>query len=72
MNLANKHILITVGTGFFVQSFVKTVLKQSSNIGQLVVLSRNELKQYEMYQKFVSKIILGCVSSNVILETGTD
>ncbi len=52
MNLDNKTVLITGGTGSFGKGFVKTVLSQCPNIRRLVVLSRDELKQYEMEQVF--------------------
>ena len=50
--LNNKTILITGGTGSFGQAFVKTVLQRYPDIKRLVVLSRDELKQYEMAQEF--------------------
>jgi len=50
--LNNSSILITGGTGSFGQKFVATVLKNYPNISRLVVYSRDELKQYEMSQKF--------------------
>jgi UDP-N-acetylglucosamine 4,6-dehydratase/5-epimerase len=45
-------ILITGGTGSFGKAFVKTVLARFPNIKRLVVVSRDELKQYEMSQVF--------------------
>jgi UDP-N-acetylglucosamine 4,6-dehydratase/5-epimerase len=50
--LADKGILITGGTGSFGQEFVKTVLQRYPRIKRLVVYSRDELKQYEMQQRF--------------------
>jgi len=50
--LNQSSILITGGTGSFGQKFVATVLKNYPNISRLVVYSRDELKQYEMSQKF--------------------
>jgi UDP-N-acetylglucosamine 4,6-dehydratase (inverting) len=47
----NKSILITGGTGSFGQQFVKTLLKDFKP-ARIVVFSRDELKQYEMAQKF--------------------
>ena len=47
----NKSILITGGTGSFGQEFVKTIL-QDFKPARLVVFSRDELKQYEMAQKY--------------------
>jgi UDP-N-acetylglucosamine 4,6-dehydratase (inverting) len=50
--LNNASILITGGTGSFGKEFVKTVLKRYPDIKRLVVFSRDELKQFEMAQKF--------------------
>ncbi len=47
MNLNNKSILITGGTGSFGKKFMETVLKRFKP-KKLVVYSRDELKQYEM------------------------
>ena len=54
-NLNNKSILVTGGTGSFGQEFVKTILQKNPSIKRLVVFSRDELKQYEMAQKFPEK-----------------
>tara|TARA_B110000046_G_C12634425_1_gene250048 strand:- start:284 stop:469 length:186 start_codon:yes stop_codon:yes gene_type:complete len=54
-NLNNKSILVTGGTGSFDQEFVKTILQKTQSIKRLVVFSRDELKQYEMAQKFPEK-----------------
>ncbi len=47
----NKSILITGGTGSFGQAFVQYVLK-SYKPRRVIVFSRDELKQFEMAQKF--------------------
>ncbi len=47
----NKSILITGGTGSFGQQFVKTIL-ENFKPARVVVFSRDELKQYEMAQKY--------------------
>ncbi|MGC9457320.1 MAG: UDP-N-acetylglucosamine 4,6-dehydratase (inverting) [Halothiobacillaceae bacterium] len=47
-----QSILITGGTGSFGQAFVETVLARNPGIRRLVVYSRDELKQYEMAQRF--------------------
>jgi UDP-N-acetylglucosamine 4,6-dehydratase (inverting) len=52
--LNNKSILITGGTGTFGKAFVKTILERCPDVKRLVVFSRDELKQYEMSQKFSS------------------
>ena len=50
--LSNKSILITGGTGSFGQAFVKTVRERYPDVARLVIYSRDELKQYEMAQRF--------------------
>lgn len=50
--LNDKSILITGGTGSFGKAFVKIVLQKFPDIKRLVVYSRDELKQYEMSQRF--------------------
>lgn len=49
--LDGANILITGGTGSFGNRFVQTVLAQSKP-NKLIVFSRDELKQYEMQQRF--------------------
>ncbi|EIN00166.1 polysaccharide biosynthesis protein CapD [Paraburkholderia hospita] len=49
--LDNKAILITGGTGSFGHKFISAVLAQYKP-SRVVVFSRDELKQYEMQQKF--------------------
>lgn len=46
-----KSILVTGGTGSFGQRFVRTILKHY-NPARVVVISRDELKQFEMQQVF--------------------
>ena len=53
LNLNNKSILITGGTGSFGKKFVETVLNKWPQIKKIVVFSRDELKQYEMSQIFI-------------------
>ena len=50
--LSNKSVLITGGTGSFGQAFVRTVLERFPDVHRLVVYSRDELKQFEMEQRF--------------------
>ncbi|MEI6791347.1 MAG: UDP-N-acetylglucosamine 4,6-dehydratase (inverting) [Myxococcaceae bacterium] len=52
MNLQDRSILITGGTGSFGKAFVKAVLSQCPDIKRLVIYSRDELKQFEMSQEF--------------------
>ena len=46
-----KNILITGGTGSFGKQFVYTILKKYTP-NKVIIYSRDELKQYEMAQKF--------------------
>jgi UDP-N-acetylglucosamine 4,6-dehydratase len=52
----DKSILITGGTGSFGQRYVKTLLSRYKP-ARLVVFSRDELKQYEMQQRFDSPVM---------------
>lgn len=52
LDLNNKSILITGGTGSFGRRFCEILLKRYPNISRLVILSRDELKQFEMGQYF--------------------
>jgi len=52
----NKSILITGGTGSFGKQCVETLLKHHQP-KKIIVYSRDELKQYEMAQKFDSPIM---------------
>ena len=49
LDLSQKSVLITGGTGSFGKRFVETVI-QKHNPRRVVVYSRDELKQYEMEQ----------------------
>ena len=50
MQIEGKTILVTGGTGSFGQNFVSKALE--NDIKKIIVFSRDELKQYEMSQKF--------------------
>mgnify|MGYP001284670796 CR=1 FL=1 len=50
--LSDKSVLITGGTGSLGQALVKEILHRWPEIKRLVVFSRDELKQYDMRQKF--------------------
>src|SRR5918993_1263327 len=52
LDLNNKSILVTGGTGSFGKKFVETVLTKYPGVKRLVIYSRDELKQYEMAQTF--------------------
>lgn len=47
----NKNILITGGTGSFGKQYIRTLLSRYEP-NKLIVLSRDELKQFEMQQEF--------------------
>jgi len=51
MDLNNRTILVTGGTGSFGKHFIKTVIAQYKP-KRLIVFSRDELKQFEMQQDF--------------------
>lgn len=53
--LSGKSILITGGTGSFGKKFVETLFARYPNVGRVVVFSRDELKQFEMAQRFPHK-----------------
>jgi UDP-N-acetylglucosamine 4,6-dehydratase/5-epimerase len=50
--LSDRSILITGGTGSFGHAFVGTLLANYPDLRRLVVYSRDELKQYEMAERF--------------------
>jgi UDP-N-acetylglucosamine 4,6-dehydratase (inverting) len=52
INLKNKSILITGGTGSFGKKFTEAVLSVYPDIDRYVIYSRDELKQFEMSQTY--------------------
>ena len=54
MNLKNKTIMITGGTGTFGQMMINSLLKKKE-IKKIIVYSRDEFKQRQMRDRFVSK-----------------
>ena len=52
MDLNNRAVLVTGGTGSFGRHFIKTVVAQYRPKRLIHVFSRDELKQYEMQQEF--------------------
>ncbi|MBN2644227.1 MAG: UDP-N-acetylglucosamine 4,6-dehydratase (inverting) [Desulfuromonadaceae bacterium] len=50
-----KSILITGGTGSFGQKFVETLFKNYPAVERVVIFSRDELKQFEMAQRFSTR-----------------
>ena len=70
--LKNKTIMITGGTGSFGQMCTKLLLKQ--NVKKIIIYSRDELKQFEMSNKFNSpklRFFLGDVRDRHRLELAT-
>ncbi|WP_214228844.1 UDP-N-acetylglucosamine 4,6-dehydratase (inverting) [Pedobacter sp. B4-66] len=56
LNLDNKQVLITGGTGSLGQALTRRILNQWPNISRLVIYSRDEQKQFEMAQEFPSDL----------------
>nr|MCU0322399.1 UDP-N-acetylglucosamine 4,6-dehydratase (inverting) [Chitinophagaceae bacterium] len=54
LDLSEKSILVTGGTGSFGKRFVEIVLSKWPDIRKIVIYSRDELKQFEMSQSFSS------------------
>ncbi len=52
MDLSNKTVLITGGTGSFGKKFTEKILSEYPDIERLVIFSRDELKQFEMSQVY--------------------
>lgn len=55
MDLNNKSILITGGTGSLGKALTRRIYKQYPNIKRLVIFSRDEQKQFVMAQEFPVK-----------------
>ncbi|RKF32450.1 UDP-N-acetylglucosamine 4,6-dehydratase (inverting) [Sphingobacterium siyangense] len=52
MNLANKSVLITGGTGSLGKALTKHILQQYPEVKRLVIFSRDEQKQFQMAQEY--------------------
>jgi len=50
--LNEKVVLITGGTGSFGKRFVETILVRYPLVSKIIIFSRDELKQYELQQKY--------------------
>ena len=48
----DSKILITGGTGSFGKAFIHTVITKYPNVQRLVIYSRDELKQWELQQRY--------------------
>ena len=53
--LNNKSVLITGGTGSFGKKFVETILRDYPQVKKIIIYSRDELKQFELKQKYSEK-----------------
>ncbi|WP_075522618.1 UDP-N-acetylglucosamine 4,6-dehydratase (inverting) [Candidatus Pelagibacter communis] len=53
--LNNKTILITGGTGSFGNAFLKNLLNKKNKIKKIIIFSRDELKQFEMEERYPKK-----------------
>lgn len=52
MNLKNKSILITGGTGSLGKALTKHILSNHSEVKRLIIYSRDEQKQFQMAQEY--------------------
>ncbi|MDR1895162.1 MAG: UDP-N-acetylglucosamine 4,6-dehydratase (inverting) [Prevotellaceae bacterium] len=50
--LNKKSVLITGGTGSFGKKFIETILDRYPDVSRIVIYSRDELKQFELKQKY--------------------
>ena len=50
--LDSKTILITGGSGSFGKKFIASILEKYPKVKKLIILSRDELKQSELKQKY--------------------
>lgn len=51
----DKVVLITGGTGSFGKKFIETILSRYPNVRKVIIYSRDELKQFEIRQKYPPK-----------------
>ena len=52
LDLNNKSILITGGTGSFGKMFTRLILERNPGVKKLIILSRDEQKHFQMAQEF--------------------
>jgi UDP-N-acetylglucosamine 4,6-dehydratase len=56
LDLTNKCILITGGTGSLGKALTKCILENHPSIKKLIIFSRDEQKQFQMAQEFSEKV----------------
>ena len=56
LDLKQKNILITGGTGSLGKALTKRILEKYPNIKKLIIFSRDEQKQFHMAQEFSEKV----------------
>ena len=54
--LNGKSVLITGGTGSFGKKFVETILRDYPGVKKIIIYSRDELKQFELKQKYPERV----------------
>jgi UDP-N-acetylglucosamine 4,6-dehydratase (inverting) len=54
--LNDKTVLITGGTGSFGKMFIETILQRYTSVKKIIIFSRDELKQFDLKQKYPSNI----------------
>lgn len=54
MNLNNKSILITGGTGSLGKALTKHILSNHPEVKKVIIFSRDEQKQFQMAQEYPS------------------
>ncbi|MCG8476583.1 MAG: UDP-N-acetylglucosamine 4,6-dehydratase (inverting) [Cytophagales bacterium] len=54
-SLNNKSVLITGGTGSFGKKFTEMILREYPDVRRIVIYSRDELKQFELKQRWSPK-----------------
>ena len=59
LDLNNKSILITGGTGSLGKELTKTILQRWPNVKRLIIYSRDEQKQFQMAQEYPESIYKG-------------
>ena len=55
LNLDNKTILVTGGSGSFGRKFIETTMRDNPGVGKIIVFSRDEMKHLEMSRLYPRK-----------------